>query len=59
MAKFSIDFSNVKSPTYTSAHQEPGVYNAEIAGVELSKAKKDGTAMLVFASECGPGNFVS
>lgn len=57
MAKFSIDFSNVKAPTYTSAHQEPGVYNAEIAGVELAKAKKDGTDMLVFAIECGPGRY--
>lgn len=57
MAKLSIDFSNVKAPTYTSAHQEPGVYNAEIAGVELAKAKKDGTDMLVFAIECGPGRY--
>lgn len=57
MAKFSIDFSNVKAPTYTSAHQEPGVYNAEIAGAELAKAKRDGTDMLVFAIECGPGRY--
>nr|DAM39788.1 MAG TPA: Protein of unknown function (DUF669) [Caudoviricetes sp.] len=57
MAKLSIDFSNVKAPTYTAAHQEPGVYNAEIAGVELAKAKKDGTDMLVFAIECGPGRY--
>lgn len=57
MAKISIDFSDVKSPTYTAAHQEPGVYNAEIAGVELAKAKKDGTDMLVFAIECGPGRY--
>lgn len=57
MAKLSIDFSNVKAPTYTSAHQEPGVYNAEVAGVELVKAKKDGTDMLVFAIKCGPGRY--
>ena len=57
MAKLSIDFSNVKAPVYTSAHQQPGVYNAEIAGVELAKAKKDGTDMLVFAIECGPGRY--
>lgn len=57
MAKISIDFSDVKAPTYTAAHQEPGVYNAEIAGVELAKAKKDGTDMLVFAIECGPGRY--
>lgn len=57
MAKISIDFSDVKAPTYIAAHQEPGVYNAEIAGVELAKAKKDGTDMLVFAIECGPGRY--
>lgn len=57
MAKISIDFSDVKAPTYTAAHQVPGVYNAEIAGVELAKAKKDGTDMLVFAIECGPGRY--
>ena len=57
MAKISIDFSDVKAPTYTAAHQEPGVYNAEIAGVELAKAKKDGTDMLVFAIKCGPGRY--
>lgn len=57
MAKISIDFSDVKAPTYTAAHQDPGVYNAEIAGVELAKAKKDGTDMLVFAIECGPGRY--
>lgn len=57
MAKISIDFSDVKAPTYTAAHQAPGVYNAEIAGVELAKAKKDGTDMLVFAIECGPGRY--
>lgn len=57
MAKISIDFSDVKTPTYIAAHQEPGVYNAEIAGVELAKAKKDGTDMLVFAIECGPGRY--
>ena len=57
MAKLSIDFSDVKAPTYTAAHQEPGVYNAEIAGVELAKAKKDGTDMLVFAIKCGPGRY--
>ena len=57
MAKLSIDFSDVKAPTYTAAHQAPGVYNAEIAGVELAKAKKDGTDMLVFAIKCGPGRY--
>ena len=57
MAKISIDVSDVKAPSYIAAHQEPGVYNAEIAGVELAKAKKDDTDMLVFAIECGPGRY--
>lgn len=57
MAKISIDFSDVKASAHNAAHQEPGVYNAEIAGVELSKAKKDGTDMLVFSIKCGPGRY--
>lgn len=57
MAKLSIDFSAVKAPSFSTAHQEPGVYNAEITGVELTKTKKDGTDMLVFAIECGPGRY--
>ena len=49
MAKISIDFSDVKAPSFSTVHQAPGVYNAEIAGVEMTKTKSDGTDMLVFA----------
>ena len=57
MAKISIDFSDVKSPSFSTVHQEPGVYNAEIAGVEMTKTKSDGTDMLVFAIVAGPGRY--
>lgn len=57
MAKISIDFSDTKAPSFNTTHQEPGVYNAEIAGVELAKAKKDGTDMLVFALVSGTGRY--
>ena len=57
MAKLSIDFSNVKAPSFSTVHQEPGVYNAEIAGVEMTKTKSDGTDMLVFAIAAGPGRY--
>lgn len=57
MAKISIDFSDVKTPTYSSAHQAPGVYNAEIADVELTKTKSDSTDMLVFAIKAGVGRY--
>lgn len=57
MAKISIDFSDVKAPSFSTVHQEPGVYNAEIAGVEMTKTKSDGTDMLVFAIVAGPGRY--
>lgn len=57
MAKLSIDFSNVKAPSFNTVHQEPGVYNAEIAGVEMTKTKSDNTDMLVFAIVAGPGRY--
>ena len=57
MPKISIDFSDVKTPTYSSAHQTPGVYNAEIADVELTKTKSDSTDMLVFAIKAGVGRY--
>lgn len=57
MAKLSIDFSDVKAPSFSTVHQEPGVYNAEIAGVELTKTKSDNTDMLVFAIVSGPGRY--
>lgn len=58
MAKLSIDFSDVKAPSFSTVHQEPGVYNAEIAGVELTKTKSDNTDMLVFAIVAGPGRYL-
>lgn len=57
MAKLSIDFSDVKAPSFSTVHQEPGVYNAEIAGVELTKTKSDNTDMLVFAIVAGTGRY--
>lgn len=57
MAKISIDFSDVKTPSFSTVHQEPGVYNAEIAGVEMTKTKSDNTDMLVFAIVAGPGRY--
>lgn len=57
MAKISIDFSDVKAPSFSTVHQEPGVYNAEIAGVEMTKTKSDNTDMLVFAIVAGPGRY--
>lgn len=57
MAKLSIDFSDVKSPMYSSVHQEPGVYNAKIDGVDMTKTKSDNTDMLVFAIKVGPGRY--
>lgn len=57
MAKLSIDFSDVKSPMYSSVHQEPGVYNAKIDGVGMTKTKSDNTDMLVFAIKVGPGRY--
>lgn len=57
MAKISIDFSDVKAPSFSTVHQAPGVYNAEIAGVEMTKTKSDGTDMLVFAIVAGPGRY--
>lgn len=57
MAKLSIDFSDVKSPVYSSVHQEPGVYNAKIDGVDMTKTKSDNTDMLVFAIKVGPGRY--
>lgn len=57
MAKLSIDFSDVKAPSFSTVHQAPGVYNAEIAGVEMTKTKSDGTDMLVFAIVAGPGRY--
>lgn len=57
MAKISIDFSDVKAPSFSTVHQAPGVYNAEIAGVEMTKTKSDNTDMLVFAIVAGPGRY--
>lgn len=57
MAKLSIDFSDVKAPSFSPVHQAPGVYNAEIARVELTKTKSDNTDMLVFAIKAGPGRY--
>ncbi len=57
MAKISIDFSDVKAPSFSTVHQEPGVYNAEIAGVEMTKTKSDNTDMLVFAITAGHGRY--
>lgn len=57
MAKISIDFSDVKTPSFVTLHQEPGVYNAEIIGVEMVKTKSDNTDMLVFAVKAGPGRY--
>lgn len=57
MAKISIDFSDVKAPSFNTVHQTPGVYNAEIAGVEMTKTKSDNTDMLVFAIVAGPGRY--
>lgn len=57
MAKLSIDFSDVKAPAFSTVHQAPGVYNAEIAGVEMTKTKSDNTDMLVFAIVAGPGRY--
>lgn len=57
MAKISIDFSDVKAPSFSTVHQAPGVYNAEIAGVEMTKTKSDNTDMLVFAIMAGPGRY--
>lgn len=57
MTKLSIDFSDVKAPSFSTVHQEPGVYNAEIAGVEMTKTKSDNTDMLVFAIVAGPGRY--
>lgn len=57
MAKISIDFSDVKAPSFSTVHQAPGVYNAEIAGVEMTKTKSDSTDMLVFAIKAGPGRY--
>lgn len=57
MAKISIDFSDVKAPSFSTVHQAPGVYNAEIAGVEMTKTKSDNTDMLVFAITAGSGRY--
>lgn len=57
MAKISIDFSDVKAPSFSPAHQAPGVYNAEINGVEMAKTKSDNTDMLVFAIKAGSGRY--
>lgn len=57
MAKISIDFSDTKAPSFNTPHQAPGVYNAEIASVELTKTKSDNTDMLVFAIVAGPGRY--
>lgn len=57
MAKLSIDFSDVKTPVYSSVHQEPGVYSAKIDGVDMTKTKSDNTDMLVFAIKVGPGRY--
>lgn len=57
MAKISIDFSDVKAPSFSTVHQAPGVYNAEIAGVEMTKTKSDSTDMLVFAITVGHGRY--
>lgn len=57
MAKISIDFSDVKAPSFSPVHQAPGVYNAVIAGVEMTKTKSDNTDMLVFTIGAGPGRY--
>lgn len=57
MAKLSIDFSDVKAPSFSTVHQAPGVYNAKIAGVEMAKTKSDNTDMLVFAIKAGSGRY--
>lgn len=57
MAKLSIDFSDTKAPSFVTTHQAPGVYNAEIASVELTKTKSDNTDMLVFAIKAGSGRY--
>lgn len=57
MAKISIDFSDTKAPSFVTTHQAPGVYNAEITSVELTKAKSDSTDMLVFAIKAGSGRY--
>lgn len=57
MAKISIDFSDVKAPSFVTLHQAPGVYNAEIAGMEITKTKKDNTDMIVFAIKAGVGRY--
>lgn len=57
MAKLSIDFSDTKAPSFITTHQAPGVYNAEIASVELTKTKSDNTDMLVFAIKAGSGRY--
>lgn len=57
MAKISIDFSDVKAPSFSPVHQAPGVYNAVIAGVEMAKTKSDNTDMLVFTIGAGPGRY--
>lgn len=57
MAKISIDFSDVKTSAYSTAHQAPGVYNAEISGMEMTKTKSDNTDMIVFTITAGPGRY--
>lgn len=57
MAKISIDFSDVKAPSFSPVHQAPGVYNAVIADVEMTKTKSDNTDMLVFTIGAGPGRY--
>lgn len=57
MAKISIDFSDVKAPSFSPVHQAPGVYNAVIAGVEMAKTKSDNTDMLVFTIGAVPGRY--
>lgn len=57
MSKISIDFSDVKAPSFSTVHQAPGVYNAVITGVEMTKTKSDNTDMLVFAIVAGPGRY--
>lgn len=57
MSKISIDFSDVKAPSFSTVHQAPGVYNAEISGVEMTKTKSDNTNMLVFTIVAGTGRY--
>lgn len=57
MAKISIDFSDVKAPSFSPVHQAPGVYNAVITDVEMTKTKSDNTDMLVFTIGAGPGRY--